>query len=131
LHDAPVPPWGGRAGQRLDALTAELDDECERLVADGVLPADLVARNREIAKAALRPWIPVFTHGDLHIAHVFVEGDEITGIIDWSEAGRGDLDVIRAWWSLRTLRVIRWLTDHGYDPFHLGGAVDVLLLNKR
>jgi hypothetical protein len=32
----------------------------------------------------------VFTHGDLQITHVFVDGDEITGIIDWSEAGRGD-----------------------------------------
>ncbi|TGB15155.1 hypothetical protein E2651_03805 [Streptomyces sp. MZ04] len=27
------------------------------------------------------------THGDLQIAHVFVDGDEITGIVDWSEAG--------------------------------------------
>ena len=55
----------------------------------GILPADLVARNREIAEAALRPWEPVFMHGDLQVAHVFVDGDEVTGILDWSEAGRG------------------------------------------
>ena len=32
----------------------------------------------------------MFTHGDLQITHVFVDGDEITGVIDWSEAGQGD-----------------------------------------
>jgi len=26
-------------------------------------------------------------HGDLQIVHVFVDGDEITGVLDWSEAG--------------------------------------------
>ena len=29
-------------------------------------------------------------HGDLQVAHVFVDGDEITGVVDWSEAGQGD-----------------------------------------
>lgn len=27
-----------------------------------------------------------------------------------------DLDVIRAWWSYRGLKVIRWLLEHGFDP---------------
>ena len=64
--------------------------------------------------------------------------------IDWSEAGQGDalfdlatltlgheehlgdvvagygtdvdLDVIRAWWSLRSLLDVRWLVEHGFDP---------------
>jgi aminoglycoside phosphotransferase (APT) family kinase protein len=154
LHDAPAPPWPGRGGQGLDELAAELDSECERLVTDGILPADLVTRNRRVAEAALRPWTPVFTHGDLHIAHVFVDGDEVTGIIDWSEAGQGDalrdlatvtlgheehlgdvvagygtdvdLDVIRAWWSLRSLLAVRWLVEHGFDPFAPGCEVDVL-----
>ncbi|MHC3469521.1 aminoglycoside phosphotransferase family protein [Streptomyces sp. 7R007] len=156
LHDAPLPPWPGRGGRSRDELTAELDDECEWLVTDGGLPADLVARNRQVAEAALRPWTPVFTHGDLQITHVFVDGDEITGIIDWSEAGQGDalfdlatltlgheehlddvvagygvdvgvdLDVIRAWWSLRSLLAIRWLVQHGFDAFAPGCEVDVL-----
>jgi aminoglycoside phosphotransferase (APT) family kinase protein len=26
----------------------------------------------------------------LQVSHVFVDGDEITGVIDWSEAGPGD-----------------------------------------
>lgn len=154
LHEAPLPPWPGRAGRGLDELAAELDGECEWLVTNGVLPAELVTRNRQVAEAALRPWTPAFTHGDLQIAHVFVDGDEITGIIDWSEAGRGDalydlatlalgheehlgdivagygidvdLDVIRAWWSLRSLLGVRWLIEHGFDPFAPGCEVDVL-----
>jgi len=154
LHEAPLPPWPGRGGRGVDELAADLDDECERLVRKDVLPADLVARNREVAEAALRPCTPTFTHGDLQITHVFVDGDEVTGIIDWSEAGRGDalfdlatltlgheerlgdvlagygtdvdLDVIRAWWSLRSLLGVRWLAEHGFDPFAPGCEVDVL-----
>jgi aminoglycoside phosphotransferase (APT) family kinase protein len=136
LNDALLPPWPGRS---LDQIESHLDRECEWLVTNGVLPADLVTRNRWIAEAALRPWTPVFTHGDLQISHVFALGDEITGVIDWSEAGQGDalydlasltlghhehlggviagygtevdLDVIRAWWSLRSLRAARWLIE--------------------
>ncbi len=154
LHEAPLPPALGRAGRSSGALTTELDHECDLLVRNGVLPADLVSRNRRVAEAALRPWNPVFTHGDLQVAHVFVEGDEVTGIIDWSEAGRGDAmndlavltlgqedrlddlldgygtgvdpDVIRGWWSLRCLLIVRWLSEHGFDPFEPGCEVDVL-----
>ncbi|MEK0100358.1 phosphotransferase [Streptomyces sp. A475] len=154
LHDAPLPPRPGRAGRGIVALAAELDEECELLVTNGLLPADLVTHNRQVAEAALRPWTPAFTHGDLQIAHVFVDGNEVTGIIDWSEAGQGDalydlatftlgheehlddvvagygtdidLDVIHAWWSLRSLLVVRWLSEHGFDPFAPGCEVDVL-----
>ncbi|ACQ79327.1 aminoglycoside phosphotransferase [Beutenbergia cavernae DSM 12333] len=151
LHDAPLPPWPGRS---VDELAARLDGECEWLVANDVLPADLVTRNRQVAEAALRPWTPVFTHGDLQVAHVFVDGDEVTGVLDWTEASRGDalfdlavltlgheehlgdvvagygtdvdLGVIRAWWSLRSLLAIRWLVEHGFDPAAPGCEVDVL-----
>ncbi|MFE2298647.1 phosphotransferase family protein [Streptomyces sp. NPDC059445] len=154
LHEAPLPPRTGRAGRSIDVLAAELDEECALLVTTGLLPADLVTRNREVAEAALRPWTPAFTHGDLQIAHVFLDGDEVTGIIDWSEAGQGDplydlatftlghedhlddviagygtevdLDVIQAWWSMRSLLVVRWLSEHGFDPFTPGCEVDVL-----
>ena len=43
LHDAPLPPWPGRS---TDELASRLDGECEWLVANGVLPAGLVTRNR-------------------------------------------------------------------------------------
>jgi aminoglycoside phosphotransferase (APT) family kinase protein len=151
LHDAPLPPWPGRGPGE---LAADLDGECEWLVTNGVLPAGLVTRNRQVAEAALRPWTPVFTHGDLQITHVFVDGDEVTGIIDWSEASSGDalfdiatltlgheeqladvvagygtgidLEVIRAWWSLRSLLAARWLAGHGFDPSAPGCEFDVL-----
>lgn len=151
LHDSPLPPWPGRS---VDELASQLDAECEWLVASGTLPADLVTRNRQVAEAALRPWTPVFVHGDLQLAHVFVDGDEVTGIIDWTEASQGDalfdlailtlgnedrlddvvagygadvdLDVIRGWWSLRSLVAIRWLVEHGFDPAAPGCEIDVL-----
>jgi aminoglycoside phosphotransferase (APT) family kinase protein len=135
-------------------MASELDRECEWLVTNGVLPRELVTRNRLIAEAALRSWTPVFTHGDLQVTHVFVEGDGITGVVDWTEAAPGDalwdlasltlghqehladvvrgygtdvdVDIMRAWWSLRSLRAARWLIQHGFDPSEPGAEFDVL-----
>ena len=150
LHDAPLPPWPGRA---VDHFADELDRECAWLIESGALPADVVRRNRGIAEAALRAADPVFIHGDLQLTHVFVEGDEVTGVIDWSEAAPGDAmfdlailtlgheerlddviagygpadrDLIRAWWSLRSLVASRWLIEHGFDPDAPGCEFDVL-----
>jgi aminoglycoside phosphotransferase (APT) family kinase protein len=151
LHEAPLPPWPGRT---LDELASRLDSECEWLVTNDILPNDMVTRNRQIAEGALRSWTPVFTHGDLQITHVFADGDDITGVIDWSEAAQGDalwdlatltlghgerladvvagygadvdLAVIRAWWSLRSLWAARWLIEHGFDPSSPGAEFDVL-----
>src|SRR6476469_6508122 len=141
LHDAPLPPWPGRG---VDALASHLAGECEWLVANDVLSADVVTRNRRLAETALRPSTPVFVHGDLQVDHVFVADDEVTGVIDWSEASQGDAlfdlatltlaheehlddvvagygrdvdrDLIRAWWSLRCLLNVRWLIEHGFGP---------------
>jgi aminoglycoside phosphotransferase (APT) family kinase protein len=156
LHDTPPPPWSGPS--RLDPSAgdnaARLDRECEWLINNGVLPKEVVVRNRRIAERVLRPWTPVFTHGDLQITHVFVDRDEVTGVIDWSEAGRGDalydlavltlgheehledvvagyggdvdLELIRAWWSWRSLGAARWLIEHGFDPAAPGAEFDVL-----
>jgi aminoglycoside phosphotransferase (APT) family kinase protein len=151
LHDAPLPPWPSRRGSD---RASSLDSECAWLLANDVLPRELVLRNREAAEPALRPRTPVFIHGDLQVAHVFVDGDEVTGVVDWSEAGRGDalydlasltlghrellsdvvggygldvdVEVIRAWWSLRSLTSIRWLVEHGFDPSSPGCEIDVL-----
>src|SRR5437773_1928412 len=57
LHDAPLPPWPSR---RLSESASHLDGECEWLVANDALPADMVTRNRQLAETALRPWTPVF-----------------------------------------------------------------------
>lgn len=139
LHEAPLPPWPGTS---VDRLASRLAYECDWLIANNVLPPHVVTRNRQLAEAAIRSWKPVFIHGDLHIEHVFVDGDKVTGIIDWSEARQGDplydlatltlahdehlddviagygVDVdhnlIRAWWSWRSLVVVRWLFENGY-----------------
>ncbi len=151
LHDAPLPSWPGRS---LQEKAATLDSECAWLLANDLLSTDLVTRNHQVAEAALRPWEPVFMHGDLQVAHVFVDGEEVTGVLDWSEAGRGDamydlailtlghpehlgdviagygadvdVEVIRGWWSLRSLTAIRWLVEHGFDPSSPGCEIDVL-----
>lgn len=155
LHDAPIPPWSGRS---VDDITAELDRECAWLLDHAVLPAAVIRRNREIAELALRPWPPAFIHGDLQITHVFTDGDEVTGVIDWSEAAPGDAmsdlatltlgheerlddllagygdadrDVIRACWSLRSLVASRWLIEHGFDPDAPGSEFDVLRARMR
>jgi aminoglycoside phosphotransferase (APT) family kinase protein len=151
LHDAPLPPW---PSSRRAESAADLDRACDWLVTNDVLPADLVARNRRVAESVFRPWTPAFIHGDLQLSHVFVDDDEVTGLLDWSEAGQGDAlydlailtlgneehlddllvgygtdvdrDVIRGWWSMRSLLSIRWLMEHGFDPFAPGCEVDVL-----
>ena len=151
LHDAPLPPWPGR---RAEDLAARLAWECEWLVAGEVLPTDVVARNRRLAETALRRWTPVFVHGDLQVDHVFVADDEVTGIVDWSEAAAGDAlydlatltlghpehlddvvagygadidrDLIHAWWSLRCLSNVRWLAEHGFGPIEEMPEVAVL-----
>jgi aminoglycoside phosphotransferase (APT) family kinase protein len=151
LHEAPLPPWPGRS---VGELAARLDAECAWLVDNDVLPADVVLRNRRLAEVALRPWTPVFIHGDLQLGHVFVDGDEVTGIIDWSEASQGDAlfdlatltlaheehlddvlagygtdvdrDVVRGWWSWRSLVVVRWLFEHGFGPIETYPEIAVL-----
>ena len=151
LHEAPLPPW---PGSTVEELASRLAHECDWLIANDVLPADVVTPNRRLAETALRPWTPVFIHGDLHDAHVFVDGDAVTGIIDWSEASRGDAlfdlatltlahrehldeviagygtdvdrEMIRAWWSLRCLVAVRWLIENGYGSPEQYPEVDLL-----
>jgi hypothetical protein len=152
LHDAPLPPW---PTTKHENLAAKLEAECDWLVTSGTLPPDLVARNRDVAAAALQPRPPVFAHGDLQITHIFTADDKVTGVLDWSEGGQGnamadlatltlghedrlpdviagygadraDADTIRGWWSLRSLLAIQWLLGHGFDAFKPGCEVDVL-----
>ena len=151
LHEAPLPPWPGRG---LDELASLLARECEWLLAHDVLPADVITRNRRLAETALRPWPAVFVHGDLQPDHVFVAGDEVTGVIDWSGAAPGDAlydlavltlghpehlgdviagydgdvdrDLLRAWWSWRCLVAVRWLAEHGFGEFDALPEVAVL-----
>jgi aminoglycoside phosphotransferase (APT) family kinase protein len=114
----------------------------------------VVTRNRRLAETALRPWTPVFIHGDLQVDHVFIDGDEVTGIVDWSEGSQGDAlfdlatltlaheehlddviagygsdvarDLVRAWWSWRCLVAVRWLAEHGFGEIDAMAEITVL-----
>lgn len=139
IHRTPLP--AALPPPATSPLRRRLDESCAWLLAHGVVAADVVERNRRRAELALRPSAPCFTHGDLQPDHVFVEGDRVTGVIDWSAAGPGDpaldvavltlghpehlprvvagygavdLDVVRAWWSYRALTAIPWLAEHGF-----------------
>ena len=151
LHEAPLPPWPAKD---LDGLRERLEAEAAWLAGSGLLAPELVERNRRAAEVALQPRPPVFAHGDLQLTHVFVVGDEVTGVLDWSEGGPGDplfdlatltlgheerLDevlegyggdvdeeVVRGWWAWRSLIASRWLLEHGFDPDTPGAELDVL-----
>src|SRR5262245_21697749 len=49
LHDAPVPPWPGKS---VEEFSSDPDGECEWLLTNDVLPADVVPRNRRVAVVA-------------------------------------------------------------------------------
>lgn len=144
MHDAPLPD---RMGKTRESRRARLDSACDWLRNNHTVPAEVVEYNRQQAELALEPRPHAFTHGDLHIAHVFVDGDALSGILDWSEAGQddpmfdvaslvlghadrlddflagygdADRDVIHAWRSFRCLVVLPWLFDNGY-----GNAADL------
>jgi aminoglycoside phosphotransferase (APT) family kinase protein len=154
LHDtSPPADPPGKVSARSD-VADRIAQECAWLVDHEVLPHDLVERGRRLAEKAVRPFEPVFVHGDLQVEHVFVDGDAVTGILDWSEAGPGDAtydlavlalgnrdrlapllegyagdvdpELVRAQWALRSLTAIQWLLGHGFDPFAPGCEVDVL-----
>lgn len=94
------------------------------------------------AAAFFRDRTPVvgLLHGDLQPDHVFIDGGEISGVIDWADTGWGDVvadlavltigypsmlaavldgyggsidhEAVRAYWILRRFSVIKWRADH-------------------
>ena len=66
----------------------------------------------------LAPRERVFLHGDLHLRHVLVENESVSGIIDWGDACTGDPSIdLQVAWSL--------LTPEGRQAFFVEyGAVD-------
>jgi len=140
IHTLPLPRWTGWSA---DDFAAHVGGDCRWLVDNDVAPLDVVERVRSRADIALRPFPLVFTHGDFQAAHVLVEGDTITGIIDWPDTVQGDAlwdlavltvghqerledvlrgygidvdrDIIQGWWALRRIVAIRWMLQHRFD----------------
>ena len=139
LHEAPLPPWPGRSQED---LALRIATECNWFATNRVLPDELLHHARNLAERVVRPFEAAFIHGDLHLEHVFVNGDTVSGFIDWSEASQGDplFDIasltlaneerlgdllagygqavdhqlIRSWWACRCLLATRWLSENGY-----------------
>lgn len=140
IHEAPVPAGLSPSGFEVESV---LEHDGRWLVDQGLVSADVVQRVQRVAAPATRPFAPVLTHGDLQAAHVFVDGDVVTGIIDWADAGLGDalfdvavltvgheehlhdviagygadveVELVRAWWAFRRLASVRWMIEHGFD----------------
>jgi hypothetical protein len=137
IHAMAPPAWAR------PSVEPELDRESAWLVDRGLASVDVDDRMTAFAAAAMRPFEPAFVHGDYQAAHVFVEGDVVTGVIDWSDAGLGDpladlavltnghsewlpavvegygrdvdRDAVVGWWAIRKLRSVRWMLEHGFD----------------
>jgi aminoglycoside phosphotransferase (APT) family kinase protein len=140
LHTTPPPAW---AAPVLDVREQTLAAEGAWLVDRGLASRAVVDRMAARARPALRPFEATFVHGDFQAAHVFVDGDEVTGVIDWADAGLGDpladlavltaghsewldavlegygvdvdREVIGGWWAVGKLRAVRWMVEHGFD----------------
>lgn len=153
LHAAPLPPI---VGWRAADFASYADTSVRWIVDHGVLDASIVDPVRRRMDGALRDFPLVFTHGDFQAAHVFVEDDQVVGVVDWADACQGDAlydlavltagheerldavvagygtevdrEVIRGWWAFRRLAAVPWMIDHGFDA---GGDIEVLRTMAR
>jgi hypothetical protein len=86
------------------------------------IDADQTRTDVEVeAMAKAGPGDALYDLASLTLGHQEHLGDVVAGY-----GADVDLDVIRAWWSLRSLRAVRWLVEHGFDPSSPGCEVDVL-----
>lgn len=148
LHGAPLPP---ARGWRAADFEAHATSSSRWIIDHGVVDGPVVDEVLRIASAAFRRFPLVFIHGDLQAAHVFVQDDEVTGVIDWADSCQGDplydlavltlgheerlddvlagygsdvdREVIRGWWAFRRLAAIPWMVEHGFDA---GGDIEAL-----
>lgn len=156
VHDTPLASWVGKSA---DELTERLNVACAWILANDTVPTEVLEHNRQLAQLVLRPYTPAFTHGDLQPDHIFVTNHQVNGIIDWSSAGPGDpmydlavltlghpehlddvavgygegvhLDVVRGWWSYRSLTAIPWLVEHGFGSAETFPETAVLMAARR
>lgn len=142
LHQARVPVQLDREPTSLRATISELR---RWLLENSPAPPEVVDSLASYAHDVLdhRDSEPAFTHGDLQAAHVIIDNNEVTAVIDWSEGGPGDplrdlaavtqghrerlddvlagydaavdRDVIRGYWTLGKLSGVRFMMSHGFD----------------
>lgn len=101
LQAVPVrtpPPPAARAGPLRTAMTAELHQRIGEL--EGLIdPAHCRAVLQDGVDAGEYQGPPVWVHGDLSPGNVLVDGDALSGVVDWASLSAGDpsIDLVIAW----------------------------------
>lgn len=143
LHDSPLLDWESWFDPAEVCRCIDLDRTW--LVERGLLDRSLAdeAHDRSTATLSARQVRSTLTHRDLQAEHVYMDGDEVVGVIDWGDVGVGDplydvavltsrardrvpdlergygevdREVLDAWWVERYLGEARWLVEHEYSP---------------
>lgn len=143
LHDSPVPDWDSWFDPAEVCRWIDFDRTwlVERRLLDRSLADE--AYDRSTATLSAREVSSTLTHRDLQAEHVYLDGDEVVGVIDWGDVGVGDplydiavltsrahdripdlergygdvdREVLAAWWAERYLGEARWLVEHEYSP---------------
>lgn len=148
VHEHPIPDALASPSEYRDEDLADLETWLlAQQVADPGLIREHADRARAVRDSAVNESL---LHGDFQPAHLLVDDDAITGVIDWADAGVGDAhydlavltaghsehldavvqgygsvdaDRISGYWSWRRLGSIRWMLEHGFDA---SGDIDAL-----
>lgn len=103
-----------------------------RAEADGVGPAgedrflvDETLARFDAAAGLLDAQVPVLVHGDLQPHNLLVDGDRLTGVLDWEAAKAGPPAFDLGWWDwFSAAWSTPWPTDRMLAHYDPGGDVD-------
>lgn len=88
VHDGPIPAYLAAQSEYRSENLEQLEEWLlTRRVAQPRLIAEHAARARAFRDSAANDCL---IHGDLQPAHVLIDDDRISGVIDWADTGTGD-----------------------------------------
>jgi len=113
-HDIPEPARRSLAEQAVDVLAALHEVDPSAVAGDGSGATDFEWYRRRLERFELPPvlraglwWLErhapppperrVLVHGDFRMGNLVVDGDRLTGVLDWEMAGSGDPMADLAW----------------------------------
>jgi len=106
---------------KVDGDPAHADVEVRAMALAPIPTPAILWREPPVLAIAAVPGDAMFDLATLTLGHEERLDDLLAGY------GAGaDRDVIRAWWSLRSLAASRWLIKHSFDPDAPGCEFDVL-----
>lgn len=95
VEDASLPVYGTEE-YRFRRLA-----EVDRAASTGLVPPRLLTRwEKAVEEVGAWRFVPCCVHGDLGTEHVLVDSDEVTGIVEWSEARVADPADDLAWLAI-------------------------------